>query len=64
MMEDFIIDCECCRFKRVTYSEYDTGYEEWSCELLEQLHNVTIFQIVEESENFCPFCFQYQIKED
>ena len=26
-------DCEDCKYKEITYSEYDTGYEEWECTL-------------------------------
>lgn len=26
-------DCEYCKYREVTYREYDTGYEEWECTL-------------------------------
>lgn len=26
-------ECEECEHKEVTYREYDTGYEEWKCNL-------------------------------
>ena len=28
-------DCSTCDYKYVSYGESDTGYEEWSCELLD-----------------------------
>lgn len=33
METEKIYDCEECKYKEVIYREYDTGYEEWKCNL-------------------------------
>ena len=57
-MEEYIIDWEECPYVKNTYYEHDTGYSEWSCDLLSDVADEYICC----DELGCPLCFKYKIE--
>ena len=55
-MEEYIMDWEECPFAKNTYYECDTGYSEWSCDLLSYIVNKNVY--CDKLE--CPLCFKYK----
>lgn len=56
--------CEGCDYVRTCHEEYDTGYQEWSCELLEELHNVSAFPIFDIDNIPCPLRVMYSLEDN
>lgn len=62
MKEKIIYDCSVCPHKYIAYKEYDTGYEEWSCELLEELYDLSEVECYDSEESLCPLNIEYEIR--
>ena len=62
MAEKIINECSACPHKHVSYAEFDTGYEEWSCDLLEELLNLSEVECYDSEECLCPLNIEYEMR--
>lgn len=68
-IDETYVDCSSCDYKYVSYGESDTGYEEWSCELLDEYYGLTkrcgcgtCPCMSDNEENVCPLKVNYVIE--
>lgn len=72
-IDETYVCCSTCNYKYISYGESDTGYEEWSCELIEKFfpnHENKIGEggscpcgFYDEESEICPLKVRYKIEE-